>query len=497
MSNVSPCMNFRSFVDELRQRHDLVDIRQTVDANLEIGAITRKVYEDRAPAPLFASIRDAQPGFRVLGAPAGLNRQPGEEFGRLALHFGLPKSATPRDIVERIIAASHASPVTPRIVDTGPCKENIWRGSQVDLTRFPVPLLHAADGGKYFGTYGFHIVQSPDRTWDSWSVARSMLHDRNTLVGPAMPQQHLGMIREMWKQRGEPTPWAMALGAPPAALAVAGMPLPEHVSESGYVGAMVGDPVEVVKAETNDLLVPANAEIILEGTISLSEKAMEGPMGEYHGYSFPVGREQPLFHVEAVTFRNEAILPICAAGLPPEENHTIWGTMISAQALDLLRRANMPVDMAWCSYEAATCWIVLSIDTARLQTMQTDASRFVHLIADILFSSHAGWLVPKVILVSNDIDITDIDQVVWALATRHHPARDHFAFPEATGIPLVPYLSPEEKAAGSGGKAIINCLFPEQFRGDMRATVASFDTSFPEELKRSVLANWTAYGFPA
>lgn len=367
----------------------------------------------------------------------------------------------------------------------------------MDLTRFPVPLLHAADGGKYFGTYGFHIVQSPDRTWDSWSVARSMLHDRNTLVGPAMPQQHLGMIREMWKQRGEPTPWAMALGAPPAALAVAGMPLPEHVSESGYVGAMVGDPVEVVKAETNDLLVPANAEIILEGTISLSEKAMEGPMGEYHGYSFPVGREQPLFHVEAVTFRNEPILPICAAGLPPEENHTIWGTMISAQALDLLRRANMPVDMAWCSYEAATCWIVLSIDTARLQTMQTDASHFVHLIADILFSSHAGWLVPKVILVSNDIDITDIDQVVWALATRHHPARDHFAFPEATGIPLVPYLSPEEKAAGSGGKAIINCLFPEQFRGDMRATVASFDTSFPEELKRSVLANWTAYGFPA
>lgn len=324
-----------------------------------------------------------------------------------------------------------------------------------------------------------------------------MLHDKNTLVGPAMPQQHIGMIHGMWKSQGTPTPWAMVLGAPPAALAVAGMPLPEGVSESGYVGAMTGEAVEVVRTETNDLLVPANAEIILEGTISLSEKAMEGPMGEYHGYSFPVGREQPLFHVEAVTFRNDPILPICAAGLPPEENHTIWGTMISAQALDLLRRENLPVEMAWCSYEAATCWIVLLIDTAKLQAMQTDSISFANLIARVLFSSHAGWLVPKVILVSSDIDVTDIDQVVWALATRHHPSRDYFVFPDTAGIPLVPYLSTEEKAAGKGGKAIINCLFPEQFRGVMRATVASFGTSYPEETKRRVLANWAAYGFPA
>ncbi|MGF6724273.1 UbiD family decarboxylase [Paraburkholderia sp. GAS41] len=308
MSNSSPCLNFRSFIDELRRRNDLVEIAQPVDANPEIGAIPRKVYEDRAPAPLFQSIRGVEPGFRVLGAPAGLNRQKGEEFGRLALHFGLPKSARPKEILERIISASGSSPIAPQIVDSGPCKENIWRGNEVDLTRFLVPLLHAADGGRYFGIYGFHVVRSPDGSWDSGSVARSMLHDKNTLVGPAMPQQHIGMIHGMWKSQGTPTPWAMVLGAPPAALAVAGMPLPERVSEGGYVGAMTGEAVEVVRTETNDLLVPANAEIILEGTISLSERAMEGPIGEYHGYSFAVGREQPLFHVEAVTFRHDPIL---------------------------------------------------------------------------------------------------------------------------------------------------------------------------------------------
>lgn len=100
-------------------------------------------------------------------------------------------------------------------------QENVWLGEQVDLTRFPVPLLHEQDGGRYFGTYGFHVVQTPDGSWDSWSVGRLMLVDRNTLAGPTIPTQHIGIIREQWRRLGKPTPWAMALGAPPAALAAA------------------------------------------------------------------------------------------------------------------------------------------------------------------------------------------------------------------------------------------------------------------------------------
>jgi 4-hydroxy-3-polyprenylbenzoate decarboxylase len=115
----------------------------------------------------------------------------------------------------------NARPVPPRIVPTGPCKENILAGDDVDLTRFPVRLLHEQDGGRYFGTYGFHVVRTPDERWTSWSVSRTMLHGRNTLVGPAMPQQHLGMIHRTWAERGGRTPWAMVLGAPPAALAAA------------------------------------------------------------------------------------------------------------------------------------------------------------------------------------------------------------------------------------------------------------------------------------
>ncbi|MEV5983242.1 UbiD family decarboxylase [Streptomyces sp. NPDC052114] len=490
----TPPLEFRAFVERLLADGDAVAIGQRVDPHLEVGAVTRRAYETGAPAPLFTSLTGAAPGHRILGAPAGLGDPgSGTPYGRLATHFGLPRTSTPRHIVEHLVRALHADPVAPVEVATGPCKQNVRIGDAVDLEAFPVPLLHQEDGGRYFGTYGFHVVRTPDGRWTSWSVARTMLRDRTTLVGPAMPQQHIGMIRKLWSDRGEHTPWAMVLGAPPAALAAAGMPLPEGVNEDGYVGALTGTPVEVVGTETNGLYVPANSEIVLEGYLSRDETADEGPMGEYHGYAFPDGKPQPVFHVEAVTYRDDPILPVCAAGLPPEENHTVWGTMISAVALDVLRGAGLPVDLAWCSYEAATCWLVVSLDRARRTELGMSSGEAVARIADVLFASHAGWLVPKVIVVDDDIDVTDIRQVVWAMATRNHPETGHHTFPKAPGIPMVPYLTAAEAAAARGGKAVVDCLLP----ADFQCTTASFHTSYPRELRQRVVANWTRYGYPA
>jgi UbiD family decarboxylase len=197
-----------------------------------------------------------------------------------------------------------------------------------------------------------------------------------------------------------------------------------------------------------------------------------------------------------VTFRDEAILPVCAAGMPPEENHTIWGTMISAAALDELRRAGLPVGMAWCSYEAATCWLLVSVDVAALARMRTTEAELVHWVADVLFGSHPGWYVPKVVLVGDDVDITDIDQVVWAMATRYRPGTE-YCFPDAEGLPLVPYLTEQERRAGVCGKSVTSCLWPEEFEGLRRGTPASFSHSYPEAVRRRVLDNWTADGFPA
>lgn len=131
-----------------------------------------------------------------------------------------------------------------------------------------------------------HIVQSPCGKWTNWSIARAMVHDKNHLTGLVIEPQHLWQIHQMWKKEGRDVPWALAFGVPPAAIMASSMPIPNGVSEAEYVGAMVGQPIELVKCDTNDIYVPATSEIVFEGTLSITETGGEGPFGEMHGFVY-------------------------------------------------------------------------------------------------------------------------------------------------------------------------------------------------------------------
>jgi UbiD family decarboxylase len=125
---------------------------------------------------------------------------------------------------------------------------------------------------------------------------------------------------------------------------IGGAPLPDFANECDYVGALAGTQLEVVKCETNDCLVPANAEIVFEGSISIVDVADEGPFGEVHGYLWKgESKKYPLFTVDAITYRNGAIMPICATGRATDETHTILGISAAADILFTLRQAGIPV----------------------------------------------------------------------------------------------------------------------------------------------------------
>lgn len=279
-----PHMNFRSYVEALKADNDLVEIEREVDPDLEVGAIIRKVCETDDRAPLFNKVKGAHNGlFRILGAPNSLRSDPKSKYGRLARHLALPPTAGMKDILDKMLSAKQAQPIPPNIVTTGVCKENSLDAGQFDLTKLPAPLLHQADGGKYIQTYGMHIITSPDKSWTNWSIARAMVYDKDHLAGLVIPPQHIWQMQQLWKKEGKDVPWALAFGVPPAAIMASSMPLPDGVTEAGYIGAMTGSAIDVVKCETNDLYVPANAEIILEGTMSITETGPEGPFGEMHG----------------------------------------------------------------------------------------------------------------------------------------------------------------------------------------------------------------------
>lgn len=324
-SHVQRCYShhsLRHFLDTLRDDGDLVDIIHEVDPHLEVGAIARRVSERNAKVPLFHNVKGARNGlWRMVSNLQSLRQSPSHRLGRVARGINLPATASWRDINEKLLEAKRYKPPASRVVETGPCKENRLVGDEIDLTLLPAPLLHQGDGGKYVQSYGMHILQSPDGSWTNWSIARAMVHDRNKLVGLCIPPQHNWQIKQMWKKHGKDVPWALALGVSPAAIIAAGLPIPDGVSELDYVNAITGSAMDLVKCDTNNLLVPAESEIIFEGTLSNTELASEGPFGEYFGHGFRAESGQmPVYNVDAITYRDDAILPVSVPGTITDES---------------------------------------------------------------------------------------------------------------------------------------------------------------------------------
>ena len=201
-----------------------------------------------------------------------------------------------------------------------------------------------------------------------------------------------------------------------------------------------------------------------------------------------------------MSYQNNPTVPICVAGYAADETHTISGTCVATQVLADLRDAGFPVDFAWLPSEAHGCWIVVSVDIKKLAKMDISADKLCRLAGDIIFNTHACWQAPKVILVGDDVDITDIDELVWAYATRYHPGVNECLYDAVPGNPLAPYLMREwlkdlTKLPNRGGKSVTSLLLPSDFEGKCDYVQSSFNRTYPEEIKQKVLDKWTTYGF--
>ncbi|KAI9376168.1 UbiD decarboxylyase family [Aspergillus egyptiacus] len=491
-------LEFRAFVEALKADNDLIEIDEPISANLEAAAITRLVCENDEKAPLFNNVVGAQDGlWRILGAPASLRKSSKERFGRLARHLALPPTASMREILDKMLAADKLPPIPPSIVSTGPCKENSIEGDQIDLTKLPVPWIHRADLSAYIQTYGMHVVQSPDGKWTNWSIARAMVHDKNHLTGLVIEPQHIWQIHQMWKKEGCDVPWALAFGVPPAAIMAASMPIPDSVTEAEYVGAMVGQPIELTKCETNDLYVPANAEIVFEGTLSITETGPEGPFGEMHGYIFPGDTHIcPKYKVNKITYRNHAILPMSSCGKLTDETQTMIGSLAAAEIRKLCQKANLPVLDAFAPFISQVTWVALRIDTRALCAIQVDPKTFAKQIGDLVFNHKAGYTIHRLVLVGEDIDVYDDKAVMWAFSTRCKPGVDEVFFDDVRAFPLIPYNAHGSSSPVRGGKVVSDALLPVEYtEGKRNWEAADFKESYPEEVKEKVLAKWESMGF--
>lgn len=246
--------------------------------------------------------------------------------------------------------------------------------------------------------------------------------DDTHMTGLVLHPQHIAQVWQQWADRGEPMPFALVQGGEPALPFISGMPLPDGVEEAGYLGALLGEPLELVQCETVDLQVPASAEIVIEGHLSVERTGLEGPMGEFAGYRPSETSMQPVYTIEAITHRDNPIWPTVVEGEPVDEYHTATGLTLAAEALTALRAANLPVTSAWEPFDGASHILVISVATDwRDKLPGLSTGDLTQRITDVIAAQRFEYLVPRVFVLDDDVDAADTGELMWALATRVHP----------------------------------------------------------------------------
>jgi 4-hydroxy-3-polyprenylbenzoate decarboxylase len=484
----SALWDLREFLNFLERHGELQRITEEVDWNLEMGAIVRRCYDLGAAAPLFENVTGYPKGYRALGAPLGPSRKPGHSlYARTAMALGLSPETPAKEIMSFYLARKEML-IKPVVVKNGPCKENILMGADVDLLKFPVPLIHGGDGGRYIGTWHTVITKDLDSPWVNWGMYRLMIHGRDTLGCFFPDQQHVGQMLQKYESRKTPMPAAVAIGGAPIIPIVSAIQLPPAVNEVEVAGALMGEPVPLVRCETVDLQVPATAEIVLEGEILPGERRDEGPFGEYMGYEAGKTSPKPVFQVKAITHRNDPILPFSNMGMPIHEGQTATAFFKGAEIYSELKKMGLPVKSVFAPPFGVGHMVVVSTETPFMN--------FAKRVAHAVWATKPGLFTYYIVVVDADVDPTNMDEVIHAIATKCHPVNGIHRVPHIPGFPvLLPFLPPRERLIGDAAGVIFDCTWPKDWPAETIPVKATLENLWPKEIQEKVLAKWKDYGF--
>lgn len=473
-------LNYNSVHNDLREFLDRADrigeVKKISGASwdLEMAGISEMFgheYPDNPPALLFDDIPGYPKGHRVVWG-AGNSRL------RFALTYGFPEPKHTRDLIQgyRDRMRSGFKLVPPVTVKTGPVMENVDRDDAVDLFKFPTPRVHEVDGGRYLGTHDLVVMRDPDSGWVNVGTYRVQILDRNTVGLWMSPGKHGRLIREKYFAKGKPCPVAISVGTDPLLFITAGNEIDYGVSEYAYAGGHRGRPFEVLDSELHGLPIPAHDEIILEGEILPDDVRTEGPFGEFTGYYASGEQSQPVVRVRRVYHRNNPIITTARPGRPPHD--FIYAKCVTKAAMlwDEMEKAGLPGIQGVWSHEAggARMFNIVSIK----QMYPGHARQAGHLA----FSCHAGnYLGRWVVVVDDDIDPTNIFDVIWAISTRCDPGSDLDIIGKAWSGPLDPMLV---KGQVENTRGIIDACRPWSRKDDFPPIAAASPEVMEETYKK-------------
>ena len=487
--------DLREFLDMLEANGDLVRIKEEIDPNLEMTEIADRTLRGGGPALLFENPKgyDVPLLANLFGTEKRVAQGMGadsiealREIGELLAYLRQPDPPKGmRDLIDKAPLLKKVLNMGPKTISRPPCQDVVIDGDAIDLNKLPIQTCWPGDVGPLV-TWPLVITRGPEKPRMNLGIYRMQLIGRNKLIMRWLSHRGGALDFRDWclKRPGEPYPVAIALGADPATTLGAVTPVPDALSEYAFAGLLRGGKTELANCLTqrckdNELLVPANSEIILEGYIDPEEMADEGPFGDHTGYYNEV-ESFPVFTVEKMTTRKNPIYHSTYTGRPPDEP-AILGVALNEVFVSLLQKqfpeiVDFYLPPEGCSYRMAVV------------SMRKEYPGHAKRVMLGIWSFLRQFMYTKFIVVTDeDVDVRNWEDVIWAMTTRMDPRRDS-VFIDNTPIDYLDFASP---VAGLGSKVGMDAT--NKWEGE---TDREWGTSIQmsEDVKTKVDDMWDSLG---
>ncbi len=443
--------DLRDFIQQLEKQGELKRITVEVDPYLEMTEICDRVLKEEGPALLFENPKGSNIPVlaNLFGTPRRVAMGMGADsvtelrgIGELLAYLKEPEPPKGmKDALEKIPVFKQVLNMAPKVINNPPCQEVIRVGDEVDLSVFPIQTCWPDDVAPLI-TWPLVITKGPNKDRQNLGIYRQQVIAKNKVIMRWLAHRGGALDFKEWQEAnpGEPFPVSVALGADPATILAAVTPVPDSLSEYAFAGLLRGSKTEVTNCLTNDLQVPASAEIVLEGFIYPDEMAAEGPYGDHTGYYNEVD-EFPVFTIERITQRQVPIYHSTYTGRPPDEP-AILGVALNEVFIPILQKQfpeiiDFYLPPEGCSYRMAVI------------SMKKQYAGHAKRVMLGTWSYLRQFMYTKfVIVVDDDVDVRNWQDVIWAITTRMDPARD-LTLLENTPIDYLDFASP---VSGLGSK---------------------------------------------
>ena len=477
--------SFRDFLEALKENNELKVIDEEVDWELQAPAICAMNQRVGGPAIQFNNVKD-YPDTPLVGSalcgPGFIEwpQVPRRMHARIAIGMGLGPDTHYDEVLETILDRM-GSPIRAIEVDAGPSQEVVIEGKDVDLYKYPIPMLHGGDGGRYLTSHVI-VTRDEEKAWTNMAIRRLMLAGRNTLVQGGIPRRvqpsHFERIVSKYHAKGEPAPFAVVIGPPPEMMMAATLASPEGTDEYAFAGGLSLSSIPLVKAKLSNILVPANAEIILEGHIYPGDVAEEGP---FAGISYYLERSGNnfVYRVECITQRKNPILPFIMEGARPSDSMCLFSLFHSAELTRLLRMSGVPVKWVTIPVEARLCLGIVSLAAQPIPGLPGRASQLM--VANSPF-------IRQILVVDGDLDSEDLTTIITDRNFKASVERDYHISP--TMQKPLGWTENHSFREKLGSWMFIDATWRMDRDAATIPRRTTFEINFPKEIREKVINNW-------